>query len=1762
MASSETATETPNPQPSTLPSKSREEGELSSSSSDYGGGKEKNPGSSTVQLAPAVGAVHLVQPSTLGVHGGSNNIQLQTTRQSASKMSIKENQLPPKSSPWTVHIGELSSSSDDGQVKPDSSIVQPAAPAIESSAVHLLQKSTQGIQGDSINIQLQRTRQSNLRVNLKKSNLPPKSSPWTGHVGSDENLVISFSDDDSGSDLEPKRNASRLGSNTKRPSSSLEKSNKLEQSARNAPKAMPKKLSLSRTFISSTFKVGGSNMKGVGSMPLGQGSRARNFNPINKKLASQEHGRDQGVVSDNKLQDLRHKIALRETELKLKAAHQVKESTSIPGRDHNATKLKNDAGRKYTPVSSEAAQLEPKEPDTKRVKLNPSYGTPQAVGGQQEVAATKCIPISKDSTLDNCYPQEKNKVNHSQKDIPLGRRESTIIRSQRQPDKQVNYSLQSMPCRSTDSDINYDGNQTEKSDRLLDPSIALNKNTLPANMTSNNVPKDLEELSNAVRSNHNGNANILEHSSIDLQSFFGMEELIDKELEEAQEHRHKCEIEERNALKVYLKAQRSLLQASVRCTDLYHKRELYASKLRSLILNNSSLSWTSGQQQHLEMGQDYLPRHGYEIPTSSSQRQAEYNDINNPSFDSNNQGINNGYSNTLYHRMNGTNLGSEPCIEPDASTSEPLLQRSNAADGGYSPSDELGMSGNENEEMSPAGHVSTHLDVENLRNKDSKMKLMDIDIASNGKGSTDSLQDPLQLEAKLRSELFARIGTRAMKSRNPCSNTEPAVERGAENEVGSEKSQVPHCVVPLSRAEENYLKGIERHERSICLDSKEMQTQHNIGGNLLNPNCSAVSGDQDDMPHQDPYSTNTINVSPLVYRSAYSQLREMLPFNSSQFLSKNNFIHANDGENENATCLASDETKWNNMLAIPMPVTVGNLLSEESSYSCSPAVDPFWPLCMFELRGKCNNDECPWQHVKDYGDGNICQRQQTNSNDPDCEGRLQMHQQNCNGAVKVPKCRTTTILPTYLVGLDTLKGDQFGYQPVVALGNPQGWQKCFSITLATSNLLRNGSPNDGPLLDVGAERIEVHGAWGKQLSSFQWRSAAGNQIKQAIGDGEQAVEMALLIVNQEINTLQGVRKALFVLSKALETDPTSVVLWVVYLLICYANLKPNEKDDIFFFAVKNCEESYVLWLMYINSRKRIDDQLAAYDAALSVLCQHASAASKDRMHESACILDLLLQMMDCLCMSGNVDKAIERSYGVFASKTKSDEPHHLPLSDILNCLTISDKCVFWICCVYLVIYRKLPEAVLRKFEHEKDLLDIEWPFVSLSDDEKEMAFKLVETAVESVDSYVYNESVKSEANLRSAQLFALNHIRSMVALGNLDCLRNLLDKYVKLYPSCIELVLVSARIKNHEIGVDSFMGFEEAINMWPKEVPGIQCIWNQYIENAIQNQKFDFAKEITARWFHTVWQKQDLQNRGMDGTAGNSCGSLGLNSKSLPDTSSSELHQIDVVFGFLNLSLYRIFQNDKTEACIAVDKARNAAMFGGLEQCLTKHIMFLICDSMSLKEDGAIKKVLEVYTDISSKASLTPKVLTRKFLQNIKKPRVQNLISNIICPVSYDCSLLNLILQSRYGSSLLPQTGSDPKHLVDFVEAIMKVVPYNFQLAINVCKLLRKGYNSSDLHSDGLWFWACSTLANAILDAVPIPPEYVWVEAGEFLQNGMGIEAISERFYKRALLVYPFSIMLWKCFYKLHKTIGDGKDVVEAAKEKGIDLVTDTVSGS
>lgn len=278
---------------------------------------------------------------------------------------------------------------------------------------------------------------------------------WPSHAGSDKSLVISFSDDDSGGasedgkqekTVESKGNTSRLGNYQKPPTLASGKSYKLPNGARSVTKSLPKRLPSNHTSFSSVTKIHGSNSKVARSFPVGQGSQSRNFYTLNKNLSSQEHKNDQGVVSNNnKLQDLRHQIAMRESKLKLKASQQNKDSTTMGmARDHHAIKQKSDTARKY--MYSDNAQLESKEPDKKRLKLVGSYATPQAIVSQPEVHAKKSILQSKESSLENCNLLERNKVNHGDKASPLCIGGQAIVKSQ-EHDKHLNISSQTMQSR-------------------------------------------------------------------------------------------------------------------------------------------------------------------------------------------------------------------------------------------------------------------------------------------------------------------------------------------------------------------------------------------------------------------------------------------------------------------------------------------------------------------------------------------------------------------------------------------------------------------------------------------------------------------------------------------------------------------------------------------------------------------------------------------------------------------------------------------------------------------------------------------------------------------------------------------------------------------------------------------------------------------------------------------------------------------------------------------------------------------------------------------------------------------------------------------------------------------------------------------------------------------------------------------------------------------------------------------------------------------
>lgn len=176
------------------------------------------------------------------------------------------------------------------------------------------------------------------------------------------------------------------------------------------------------------------------------------------------------------------------------------------------------------------------------------------------------------------------------------------------------------------------------------------------------------------------------------------------------------------------------------------------------------------------------------------------------------------------------------------------------------------------------------------------------------------------------------------------------------------------------------LLGTERQERSSTEAHGEMQNDC-CTINSLNSH-STVNSEDNRYSNREGHSSLISEAfsPPNVLRSTFGHMKIIFPANLMELQARNQQIHSSDIYHKEGACLNSKEVLWNNTKKDSIHETIGELCGREmGSYTSNVAVDSFWPLCMYELRGKCNNDECPWQHVKDYCDTILYQNQHDDS---------------------------------------------------------------------------------------------------------------------------------------------------------------------------------------------------------------------------------------------------------------------------------------------------------------------------------------------------------------------------------------------------------------------------------------------------------------------------------------------------------------------------------------------------------------------------------------------------------------------------------------------------------------------------------------------------------------------------------------------------------------------------------------------------------------
>ena len=162
--------------------------------------------------------------------------------------------------------------------------------------------------------------------------------------------------------------------------------------------------------------------------------------------------------------------------------------------------------------------------------------------------------------------------------------------------------------------------------------------------------------------------------------------------------------------------------------------------------------------------------------------------------------------------------------------------------------------------------------------------------------------------------------------------------------------------------------GSDGQEKSNAEAPVEMQHGCSIANDCLN-SCVLVDSGVNEISGREGSGVLVSEILTFnIFRSAFSHLKIISPKTLMEWLSRNRRNYTSEIYSKVGASIVFDKMDWNNSKADSTCESIIEVCgSKTGSYTCETAVDPLWPLCMYELRGKCNNDECPWQHARDNG---------------------------------------------------------------------------------------------------------------------------------------------------------------------------------------------------------------------------------------------------------------------------------------------------------------------------------------------------------------------------------------------------------------------------------------------------------------------------------------------------------------------------------------------------------------------------------------------------------------------------------------------------------------------------------------------------------------------------------------------------------------------------------------------------------------------------
>ncbi|CAL4891634.1 unnamed protein product [Urochloa decumbens] len=956
---------------------------------------------------------------------------------------------------------------------------------------------------------------------------------WQKPVSSD-NLVITFSDDDSGTDSAKTKQDTARG--TKATSQGTQKTGKSIQT-----RIMREEVSQQKTLGA---KVGPAHVPAfpftLRNVGAGRGSGNTFFRKeppvrqVNTLKSKQKDGNGVGVHSaDHRLERLRHKIAARENELK------GQKRPLAPVAMKNANLSSNQAGLPSEKTGLEASNngecSRPNSPfehdgrPIKRSKLNQQHSYNPGHGDSVTLAPSG--GSSRKNTV-----QSSEVTDHLENEITVHPnvdetepRVTTELSGQMHSGNATknlchhkgtevagNHAVIELHGRLADTP--FTNRQIVSKDTSALMSVAsgqAGQQVLPVGPSAlfDRRPQLQPGEENADQMNCSGQIGA-EGRNTRLFSLLEMEELQEKELEDAQEHRRKCEVEEREALRAYRRAQRALLEANERCTILRRKREICSAQVHGLIAENSSLM----QPLSIRNTSD-----GLAMPS-----------LLNSQIHANSQVP--------------ENQGSKHSLHPEEPPQQPVdkhearphsshydVLAANTADPNFvstandnnTPSDYM-----DDDILFPARQARSEcaLEVENQMEE-----TIHVYAEENRQASGDSVQDYELLEASLRSRLVERFG------KKPCLNsTGEGTEEFAVGKVAAEHGKQSAHILQLQEAEEN---DMTTPEGTMELGNDGAEKTAGLSNSSSGP--SMGNCDPEDISSLKeictPFGMNSLVFPSSASQNAARHIKQAFPWFCKEASYYKNDCLTSDAASE-ATEFVQDMIQ--DCVGENMKILLTTRKDNDMAYS---VIDPFWPFCMFELRGKCNDEECQWQHLEHHA------------------WRKSKHIKHSmtpvSGQFPYGLSQHMLPVPAYRVGSNLIKADQNLTQSVLASSLWQYWQRGFCASFPLPLSVQRVLPSDAPFLQAGDGSIsDFHR--NRKLINFRMLDSWKNKTVQGSVDVEIFLEGALDLYSGKVSKPDRI-KALLFLARSIEADPSTVILWVFYLHIYYQKDEGLGKDDMF-----------------------------------------------------------------------------------------------------------------------------------------------------------------------------------------------------------------------------------------------------------------------------------------------------------------------------------------------------------------------------------------------------------------------------------------------------------------------------------------------------------------------------------------------------------------------------------------------------------------------